>query len=93
MFRYGSVEVHPIVIDTVMMKIPSIVEYQAWQTNTGVDLNVVAHGEIDPSPLAAALESGLRQAGLVSAKATVRFVDEIPRHPETGKTRRFVALA
>ena len=93
MFRYGPVEVHPIVIDTVMMKMPSIVEYQARQTHTGVDVNVVVHGEIDPAPLAAALESGLRQAGLVNATAAVRVVDDIPRHPETGKTRRFVALA
>ena len=93
MFRYGPVEVHPIVIDTVMMKMPSIVEYQVRQTNTGVDLNVVVHGEIDSAPLAAALESGLRQAGLVNATAAVRVVDDIPRHPETGKTRRFVALA
>jgi phenylacetate-coenzyme A ligase PaaK-like adenylate-forming protein len=91
-FRYGPVEVHPIVIDTVMMTVAAIVEYQVRQTHTGVDVNVVVHGEIDLAAVAASLESGLQRAGLANAKATVRVVNEIPRHPETGKTRRFVAL-
>jgi phenylacetate-coenzyme A ligase PaaK-like adenylate-forming protein len=36
-FRYGSVQVHPIVINTVMMKTPSITEYQVRQTSRGVE--------------------------------------------------------
>jgi phenylacetate-coenzyme A ligase PaaK-like adenylate-forming protein len=92
MFRYGSIEVHPIVIDTVMMKVPSITEYQARQTDIGVDVDVAVHDRIDPAALAAALETALRQSGLVNATATVAVVDDIPGHPETGKTRRFVAL-
>jgi phenylacetate-coenzyme A ligase PaaK-like adenylate-forming protein len=92
-FRYGSVELHPIVIDTVMMKIPSITEYQVRQTHFGVDVDVVVRDPIDPFALAAAIENGLRQGGVVNATATVGVVDEIERHPETGKTRRFVALS
>jgi hypothetical protein len=91
-FRYGPVELHPIVIDTVMMKIPSITEYQVRQTHFGVDVDVVAHDPIDPFALAAAIENGLRHGGVMNATATVGVVDEIPSHPETGKTRRFVAL-
>jgi phenylacetate-coenzyme A ligase PaaK-like adenylate-forming protein len=91
-FRYGPVEVHPIVINTVMMKIPSISEYQVRQTRFGVDVDVVAHDRIEIGGLRHAIENGLRQAGLVNTTVTVGVVDEIPRHPETGKTRRFVAL-
>jgi phenylacetate-coenzyme A ligase PaaK-like adenylate-forming protein len=91
-FRYGAVEIHPIVIDTIMMKIPSITEYQVRQTHFGVDVDVVVHGQIEPGALAATIESGLRQSGVGKATATVGVVDEIPSHPETGKTRRFVAL-
>jgi phenylacetate-CoA ligase len=91
-FRYGSIEVHPIVIDTVMMKTPSITEYQVRQTYLGVEVDVVAHGPIEPAAVSAAIEHGLRRAGLVNATATVGVVEEIPSHPETGKTRRFVAL-
>jgi phenylacetate-coenzyme A ligase PaaK-like adenylate-forming protein len=91
-FRYGSVELHPIVIDTVMMKIPSITEYQVRQTHCGVDVDVVVRDPIDPFALAAAIENGLRQGGVVNATATVGVVDEIQSHPETSKTRRFVAL-
>jgi phenylacetate-CoA ligase len=91
-FRYGSIEVHPIVIDTVMMKTPSITEYQVRQTYLGVEVDVVAHGPIEPAAVSAAIAHGLRRAGLVNATATVGVVEEIPSHPETGKTRRFVAL-
>ncbi len=91
-FRYGAIEVHPIVIDTVMMKVPSITEYQVRQTQDGVDVDVVVHSRIELTALIAAIETALREAGLVNATATVAVVDEIPGHPETGKARRFVAL-
>jgi phenylacetate-coenzyme A ligase PaaK-like adenylate-forming protein len=91
-FRYGPIEVHPIVIDTVMMKTPSITEYQVRQTSSGVDVDVVVHDRIEPGELANAIENGLRRAGLANATASVGVIDEIPCHPETGKTRRFVPL-
>jgi phenylacetate-coenzyme A ligase PaaK-like adenylate-forming protein len=92
-FQYGSVQVHPLVIDTVMMKTPSVTEYQVRQTSCGVDVDVIAHDPIRPAAIAAAIEDGLRQAGLANPTATVGVVDRIPSHPETGKTRRFVPLA
>ncbi len=91
-FKYGSIEVHPIVIDAVMMKIPSMTEYQARQPHRGVEVDVVAHAPIDPAAVAAAIAHCLKQAGVVNATATVGVVEEIASHPETGKTRRFVAL-
>jgi hypothetical protein len=62
------------------------------QTPDGVDVGVVADGEVDAGALAAALEASLRDAGLPGATAAVRRVEAIPRHPQTGKARRFVPL-
>ena len=93
MFRYGAVEVHPIVFDTVMMKIPSIADYQVRQTHFGVDIDVVVHGQFDLAALAAGIEGSLRQAGLTNPTATVGVVDALDRHPQTGKIRRFISNA
>ena len=68
-------------------------EYQVRQTNRGVDVAVVTDGPIEMVRLAEAIEDGLRQVGLVNPLATVREVASISRHPQTGKTRRFIPLA
>ena len=91
-FRYGEVEVHPLVVRTVMVKNPAVVEYQVRQTELGVDVDVVADRDVDVDGMAGALEHGLCQAGLTGPRATVRTVDAVPRHPDTGKTRRFIPL-
>ena len=72
------------------MKSPAVVEYQVRQTETGVDVDVVAPGTVDVPALVAALEAGLRDAGLPDPRARVQLVDAIARHPQTGKVRRFV---
>ena len=90
-FRYGSIDVHAIVIDTVLATTPSIAEYQVRQTPAGVEADLVVHDRIEPGEVARAIETALRGAGLVNPTATVTVVDAIPRHPQTGKARRFVA--
>ena len=91
-FRYDGVEVHPLVIATAMVKTPRVLEYQVRQTACGVDVAVVTEGPIEMVRLAEAIEDGLRRVGLASPLATVREVASIPRHPQTGKTRRFIPL-
>ena len=92
MFRYGSVEIHPLAIATVMVTTASVIEYQAHQTERGVDVAIVADGPLDITGIANAIEAGLREAGLVNPAASVREVRVLPRHPQTGKVRRFIAL-
>jgi phenylacetate-coenzyme A ligase PaaK-like adenylate-forming protein len=91
-FRYGPVEVHPIVVRTVLVKVPEIIEYEVHQTSRGVEVLVVADGWFNDVAVARELEHGLRRAGVAAPEATVRTVKAVPRHPETGKARRFIPL-
>jgi phenylacetate-coenzyme A ligase PaaK-like adenylate-forming protein len=93
MFRYGDVEVHPLVVRTVMVKTPAVVEYQVRQTEAGVDVGIVVDSYVDVTGLARAIEDGLRHAGLDDPSARVRSVDAIPRHADTAKVRRFIPLS
>jgi phenylacetate-coenzyme A ligase PaaK-like adenylate-forming protein len=93
MFRYGSLEVHPIVFRTVMTTFPSIAEYQVRQTSFGVDVDVVVHGQLDTTAVAAAITDSLRRAGLEKPTVKVGVVEALDRHPQSGKVRRFVAHA
>src|SRR4029077_13837983 len=38
LLRYGGIDVHPLVIRAVMVKVPEIVDYQVLQTRRGVDV-------------------------------------------------------
>lgn len=91
-FRYGTLTVDPLVIRTVMVRTPNAVEYQVRQTSRGIDVAVVAAGALDLAELASSLEQSLGTAGLPDPCVHVHKVAEITRHPQTGKTRRFVAL-
>jgi phenylacetate-CoA ligase len=89
-FRYGDVEIHPHVIRSVLVKAPTVREYEIRQSEQGLDASVVADGYY--GELGAALESALRDAGLEDPQVRVRSVDCIWPHPATGKVRRFIPL-
>lgn len=91
-FRYGSITIHPLVIRSVMVRTPAALEYQVRQTPGGIDIAVVADGQLDSAALASSLERSLLAAGLPGPRVRVREVPDIARHPETGKARRFIPL-
>jgi phenylacetate-CoA ligase len=91
-FRYGELAVDPLVIRTVMVRTPAVVEYQVRQTEPGIDVAVVLDGQLDHAALAASLQQSLRAAGLPNPQVRVHAIDDLPRHPETGKARRFIPL-
>ena len=91
-FRYADITIDPLVIRTVMVRTPAALEYQVRQTPRGIDIAVVAHGQLDPAGLASCLERHLLAAGLPGPDVRVREVPDITRHPETGKARRFIPL-
>jgi hypothetical protein len=78
------------VLRSVLVDTPEVVEYQVTQTRRGAHVRVVAPGGVDRPGLAARLAAALRGAGVHAAEVTVKPVAAVPRHPDTGKTKRFV---
>jgi phenylacetate-CoA ligase len=91
-FQYADVAVDPLVIRTVMVRTTAAREYQVRQTARGIDIAIIAEGELNPTVVAAALAQSLNAAGLPDPEVGVREVTDIARHPETGKARRFIPL-
>ncbi len=91
-FSYGEVTIHPLVIRSVLVRSPDVLEYQVRQTPTGIDVSAVPERAIDVEELRAHLDSALTAAGLASPEIAVRSVPCLDRDPATGKLRRFVPL-
>ena len=91
-FRYGAVTVHPLVIRTVMVRSPDVVDYQVRQTPSGIELTMIADDGLEPEALRADLSSALSGAGLVDPAISVVSAQTLGRDPATGKLRRFVPL-
>ena len=92
-FRYGDLTVHPLVVRSVLVHAADVVEYQVHQTPDGLDATVVAaRTTLDESRLRTDLAAALARAGLRRPVVTVRTVPDLPRHPQTGKLRRFLPL-
>jgi phenylacetate-CoA ligase len=87
---YGDVVVHPLVLRSVLVDTPAVVEYQVTQTRRGAHVAVVAPCGVDERALAARLAAALGGAGIGAAEVTVEPVPAIARHPDTGKARRFI---
>jgi hypothetical protein len=60
------------------------------QTHRGAHVAVVAPGGVDEPVLAARLATALGGAGVHAAEVTVESVAAVARHPDTGKSKRFV---
>jgi phenylacetate-coenzyme A ligase PaaK-like adenylate-forming protein len=90
---YGTASIHPLAIRAVMVKTPAVTEYQVRQTPRGIDVTVVAEGELDQARLAERLRVALAEAGLADPVIGVDAVQSLERQPGTGKLRRFVPLA
>ena len=90
LLRFGDVVVHPLVLRSVLVDTPEVVEYQVTQTRRGVHVAVVAPGGVHERGLAARLAAALGGAGVHGAEVTVESVAAVARHPDTGKTKRFV---
>ncbi len=92
LFRYAEAGVHPFVLGSVLLSAPAIREFQVRQTERGADVAAVTDGDLDHAALTAALEQGLRQAGLTGPRVVIRRVEALDRDAMTGKARRFVPL-
>lgn len=92
LLRYGTVVVHPHVVRSALARHPEIVEFQVRQTTAGADVLVLASAPADLALVAKQVAAALEGVGVPAPVVDVRGVDALPRHPGTGKLRRFVPL-
>lgn len=89
-FRYTGTTVPAGVFRHVLGTDPRVIEYQVRQTPGGAE--ILAVGSPDVAALTASVAAALRRHGLPDPRVVIRTVSRIPRHPGTGKLRRFIAL-
>jgi phenylacetate-coenzyme A ligase PaaK-like adenylate-forming protein len=92
MLRWGTTEVHPLVVRGVLVKQPGVTDYQVRQTERGIEIAVLTSETVDLERLATGLRAALAAAGLDAPEVAARACSALERHPETGKVRRFLAL-
>ena len=90
--HYPQLDIHPHVIRSVLLQTPQLVDYQIHQTPHGIDIQAIAPPATDLQGITERLARALTDAGFENPKVTVQLVDELQRHPQTGKVKRFVAL-
>ncbi|MEM8953835.1 MAG: hypothetical protein AAGD22_06770 [Verrucomicrobiota bacterium] len=92
-FVYGEkLKIHPMIFRGVLGQDRHISEYQVQQTEKGARVLAIAHGDFEPLRTRAALCRVLEEAGLEGVEVTIEAVDDLPRHPQTNKLKRFVPL-
>jgi phenylacetate-coenzyme A ligase PaaK-like adenylate-forming protein len=92
LLRYDEVDVHPLVVRTVLVKMPEVLDYQVHQTRRGIDVSALTTCTLDERHLQTRLISALDEAGLHDPDVTVRAVATLERNHETGKLRRVFPL-
>lgn len=91
--RFGAVSVHPLVVRSVLVHAPDVVDYRVRQTPHGIAVDLLAPHGTDREALRAGLAAALAGAGVHSPEVSVEVVSELPRDRDSGKLRRFVPLA
>ena len=91
--RFGDVVVHPLIVASPLTRAAAVVDYQVRQTACGVDVDVVADGDVDTARLASEIEAGLGAAGVDRPRVHVKIVDAVARNEATGKLALFVPMA
>ena len=91
-FTYGKCRVHPMIFRHILGQNKEIEEYQVIQTIDGADILIVASEKIDLESIKNGINANLINDGLLDPELNLKVVDSLPRHPETGKVKRFIAL-
>ena len=84
--------VHPVVIRSVIVGTPQIIDYQVAQTPHGIDVSAIAAADFAVDDFTSRLTRALAAAGLNHPNVTARAVDQLDRNTVSGKFRRFVPL-
>lgn len=88
--HYGHADVHPVVLRSVLLARPEVIDYQVRQTSSGIAVCAVLQRTVDLNLLRRGLRAALQRAGLADPEVRIDAVAALPRHPETGKLRRVI---
>jgi phenylacetate-CoA ligase len=88
--HYPGADVHPVVLRSVLLTDPGVVDYVVTQTPRGVAVLALTERDVDLARIREDLRAALRRAGLADPEVHVEAVTSLPRHPETGKLRRVI---
>jgi len=88
--HYPGTDVHPVVLRSVLLAQPGVIDYLVTQTPGGVAVLALTDRDIDLARLRENLRAALRRAGLADPEVHAEAVTSLPRHPETGKLRRVI---
>jgi len=75
-----------------MVASPDVIDYQVNQTRSGIEVFAVTSAGFDVDDLTSRLRRALDGAGLDDADVVVHRIEQIDRHPVSGKLRRFSPL-
>jgi phenylacetate-CoA ligase len=91
-FIYENSRIHPMAFRDVMSQVKDIDEYQILQTRYGAAIKLICEDKPDVEQISNKIKENLRKQGLKNPQVTVDIVNSLPRHPETGKVKRFIPL-
>ena len=92
-FVYGDKHIHPMLFRSILGQYEHISEYRVEQTEHGAIVQIMSDsGQFETDSIANRLRLALTKSDLIDAEVNVQIVEELPRHSETGKVRRFSPL-
>ncbi len=91
-FVYSKCRIHPMAFRHVLGQIKEIEEYQVVKTEHGADILIVSPDFTDTENIGREISKNFVREGLADPDLNLNVVDSLPRHPETGKVKRFIAL-
>lgn len=91
-FKYKNCRIHPMAFRHVLGQIKEIEEYQITQTENGADIIIVSPEGLNTDMIQRGLTNNLLNEGMNDPKINIKLVESLPRHPETGKVKRFITL-
>ena len=93
-FVYDNVIVIAEVFENTIMVESGIDEYQVLQTKHGADVLIVPDNgaQVNTERMVEDLENQFKQLGITNPKISVQIVEQLKRHEETGKLKRFKCL-
>jgi len=93
-FIYGDVIVIAEVFENAIMIEPGIDEYQVIQTHQGADILIVAdkRAVVNQDRILMDLVKQFKQLGIDNPVIQVQLIEQLKRHEETGKLKRFKSI-